>query len=72
MMLNVNDDLELKRILVNRRKRMFCNILRHFEERNRKGIVSNEMLAEFKSAYNAFVFEDAKEEYLKIKAEVLN
>lgn len=39
MMLNINDDLELKRILVNRRKRMFCNILRHFEERNRKGIV---------------------------------
>lgn len=67
-----SDDLELKRLLVNRRKRMYLNILRRFEERNKKAIVSDEMLIAFKNCYNDFVFEDAKEEYLKIKMEELN
>lgn len=67
-----SDDLDLKRLLVNRRKKMFYNILKRFKERNIIGVVPDEMLNAFKNSYNEFVFEDAKEEYLKIKMEGIN
>lgn len=68
----MSDDMELKRLLVNRRKKMFGNILKHFSEKNAVGVVSDETLEKFRNSYNAFVFDDAKEEYLKIKMEDLN
>lgn len=69
---NPESDLELKRRLINTRKKMYCNILKRFKEQNRIGVVSDELLTAFKNCYNDFVFEDAKEEYLKIKKDGIN
>lgn len=67
MMSNINNDLELKKMLVNRRKRLYCNLVAHLKRANARGAVSNEMLNAFRSCYNDFVFEEAKKEYLSLK-----
>jgi len=60
-------DQELKKIFVNRQKRLYTNLLRQLKVANEKGILSNEELEQFKSSQNEIVFDDAKKFYVEYK-----
>lgn len=62
-----NDDIELKKVFVNRQKRLFNNILGHLEEAKVKGIMSEESIQQFRNHYNEIVYEDAKKAYFEYK-----
>ena len=64
-------DRDLKLMFINRQKRLFANILRQLEAGEKKGVTPEDLVEQFKGAYNSIVYDDAKKAYLEHKLRVL-
>lgn len=60
-------DQELKKVFINRQKKLFANILNQLKIANEKGILSREQVEQYKSKQNEIVFDDAKKAYFEYK-----
>lgn len=60
-------DQELKKVFINRQKKLFANILNQLKIANEKGILSSEELEQYKSKQDEIIYGDAKKAYLEHK-----
>lgn len=58
----MNDD-DIKLAFIEKRKKLFQNILRQLEYALTRNATTEEFVNEFKSCYKKFVYDEAKKEY---------
>ncbi len=65
--MEIGSDDDYKRMLINRNKRLYNNILKQLQIGRENGVVSKKEVEQYKSNYNEIVIESAKKEYFKNK-----